>query len=225
MNEIVNAIAPKALWHLGNNIVITQTVLWTWIVMAFIILVAIYVRIRLKLVPENIVQNIVEMVLYLLKSLAEGIMGKKDAAKYFKLVATIGIFVVISDIIPVVPGVKSPTADLNTTVAFAFVVFMVAQTSGLIVKGPVEYAKGFLEPIFLWLPLNIIGEIAKMISHSFRLFGNIVGGTVIVLIMSMLFGKYLVPGILNAWFGIIVGIIQAFVFFILAAAYIMVAMK
>ena len=220
---MIDQVASSALFKIGGKIIITHTIVWTWIIMLFIILLAIFVRVNLRLVPKNNVQNMIEMLIALIKNMVVSMMGE-EGMFYFPLVATIAIFVVISNIISTIPTFRSPTADLNTTFAFGFVVFLVAQTSGLVVKKWV-YIKGYFEPIFLWFPLNIIGELGKLVSHSFRLFGNIVGGTIIVIIMGQLFGQYAIPGLLNAWFGVIVGIIQAFVFFILAVAYIMVQIK
>ena len=85
--------------------------------------------------------------------------------------------------------------------------------------------KGFIEPYPFMLPLNIVSEIAKPISHSFRLFGNTFGGAILVTVVSAKFAPVLVPAALNAFYGLFVGAIQAFVFAILTVAYINIAVE
>ena len=98
--------------------------------------------------------------------------------------------------------------------------FVIAHYAGIKSKGFKEYAKEYFQPIFFMMPLNLIGELAKIISISFRLFGNIMGGSIIILVVSYLTYSVLLPPFLNAFFGLFVGTIQAFVFTMLTVVYI-----
>jgi F-type H+-transporting ATPase subunit a len=131
-----------------------------------------------------------------------------------------------------IPSMHEPTKFLSTDLALAILVFVVVHVNAVKSKGIVEYFKGYMEPLpaerpwifFFFLNpffyLNIVGEIAKVVSHSFRLFGNIFGGGIIIIIVSELLRYFLVPVGLFAFFGLFAGLIQAFVFTMLAVTYI-----
>ena len=132
-----------------------------------------------------------------------------------------------------VPSLVEPTRSVNTDLALALMVFIAVHVNSVVKKGPLEYLKqywgdvmpchGFwllLAPINIMIPLNIIGEVSSVVSHSFRLFGNIFGGFMIVTIVSSLVSHLLIPVGLLAFFGLFAGIVQAFVFTMLAITYI-----
>ena len=102
---------------------------------------------------------------------------------------------------------------------------MVAHYVGIREKGFKAYIKSYFEPVFFLMPLNVIGELAKIVSISFRLFGNIMGGAIIILVVSYLTFSILLPPFLNVFFGLFVGTIQAFVFTMLTVVYISVQLK
>ncbi|HEO64180.1 MAG TPA: ATP synthase F0 subunit A, partial [Candidatus Omnitrophica bacterium] len=159
-----------------------------------------------------------------------------DWKKFFPLVMSLFLFVAFSNLVSVIPGVKSPTADLNTCLGLGLLVFFIAHISAVRKKGIVNYIKSYFQPIFFLFPLNVIGEIGKVISHSFRLFGNLfAGGIILALAVPIVFKvtgllhipKLIVsPGVvamlivLQGFFGLFVGLIQAFVFSMLALTYI-----
>ena len=103
--------------------------------------------------------------------------------------------------------------------------FVIAHHAGIKSKGFKKYVKEYFQPIFFMMPLNVIGELAKVISISFRLFGNIMGGSIIILVVSHLIYSIVLPPLLNAFFGLFVGAIQAFVFTMLTLVYISVQVK
>jgi F-type H+-transporting ATPase subunit a len=113
-----------------------------------------------------------------------------------------------------------PTDDLNTDLGFGLFVFLLAQGFAIYKKGIWKYIKSYFEPVPFLMPLNVIGELAKPISHSFRLFGNIMGGGILIAILSWLLKYFVAPAFLWGYFGLFVGLIQAFVFMMLAIAYI-----
>jgi F-type H+-transporting ATPase subunit a len=103
--------------------------------------------------------------------------------------------------------------------------FVLAHHAAIKSKGFKSYIKEYFQPIFFMMPLNVIGELAKIISISFRLFGNIMGGSIIILVVSYLCYNIILPPFLNAFFGLFVGTIQAFVFTMLTVVYISVQVK
>jgi F-type H+-transporting ATPase subunit a len=132
---------------------------------------------------------------------------------------TLALYILLSNFAGVLPGGVSPTGSLSTTAALAVLVLIVSHGAEIKVKGLRAYLKSYVDPYFVLLPLNIVGEISKVLSHAFRLYGNIFGGGLIISIIYM-FVPYVVPGVLNIWFGFFQGIIQAAVFVMLAIVYI-----
>ena len=143
----------------------------------------------------------------------------------FPFISTLFLFVLFSNWISAIPYFQSPTQDLNVTFGLALLVFVMSQVFAVRLKGGRKYLKGFIEPYPFMLPLNIVGEIAKPISHAFRLFGNIFGGAILITVISARLIPLVLPAGLTAFFGLFVGAIQAFVFAILAVAYINVAVE
>lgn len=201
------------------SIPITDAILFTWVVMAILVIGSVILTRNLQTVPRGM-QHFVELVVDGLESMVTADMGTRGKV-YVPLIITIALFVLISNLIGIFPGGVSPTADLNTTVALALVVFIVAHGSEIKVKGLGTYIKGYFQPFWWMFPLNVVGEIAKVISHAFRLYGNILGGGIILSIFYM-FLPYVLPVPLMGWFGVFMGIIQTAVFTLLAIAYIQV---
>jgi len=171
-------------------------------------------------------QAILESLIDLLKGqLTSSFSSDKLAKELFPFVSTVFMFVLVSNWLSVIPYCESPTKDLNVTLSLALLVFVMSQLLAVRMRGGIRYLKGFLEPYPFMLPLNIVSEIAKPISHSFRLFGNTFGGAILVTVVSAKFAPVLVPAALNAFYGLFVGAIQAFVFAILTVAYINVAVE
>ncbi len=125
----------------------------------------------------------------------------------------------------IIPGLEEPTRDLNTCLGLGIISFFVAHIAGIHYKGLKAYLREYLEPLgplspFL-LVLNVVGEIGKTLSHSIRLYGNVMGGAVLVLVLGQLTKQLpFLSTFLSAWFGLFVGLIQAFVFAMLAMTYI-----
>lgn len=219
VNELIFKVGETALK------VNVTTIVMTWIVMAILIMLAYLSARRLEKFPGH-VQALIEWIIDGLDGLTRDTIGQESGRRYFPLFATIFFFVLLSNWLGTVPFLKSPTGDLNTTFGLGILVFFIVQGSAIRTRGLGNYLKGFLEPMMLaplMLPLNIVGEFAKLISHSFRLFGNILGGGLIILIISELTYYVVLPIGLNGFFGFFSGTIQAFVFAILAITYISVA--
>jgi F-type H+-transporting ATPase subunit a len=132
---------------------------------------------------------------------------------------------VVGNWLGIIPHLEEPTKDLNTPLSLGVLGFVIAHAAGIRSKGIKNYIMEYMEPIFFMAPLNIIGELAKIISISFRLFGNIMGGSIIILVVSHLTYSVVLPPFLFAFFGLFVGTIQAFVFTMLTVVYISVQVK
>jgi F-type H+-transporting ATPase subunit a len=135
------------------------------------------------------------------------------------------MFLVLSNWLGILPHLEEPTRDLNTPLSLGIMGFVISHYVAIKTKGLKAYIKEYFEPIFFMMPLNLIGELAKIVSISFRLFGNIMGGSIIILVVSYLTYNILLPPFLNAFFGLFVGAIQAFVFTMLTLVYISVQVK
>ncbi len=213
---------PKIITYLFGNhaLPITDTLIMSWIVVIIIIIAARLATRNLKMIPGT-VQNIAEFLVKIIEDQIEPMLPG-EGRKFLPFIATIFIYVGVSNLIGILPGVPSPTGDLNTTLGLALIVFLVSHYHGMQEVGVWGYIKSMGQPVIFLFPLNVVGELAKPISHSFRLFGNVVGGGIIIgLVYQAVPG--LVPVPLHAWFDLFVGAIQALIFGMIAIAYISVA--
>lgn len=154
---------------------------------------------------------------------------------HFVFITTTFCFVLACNVVSIIPGMEEPTTDLNTTLALGFVAFVYTQAAAIKATGLWHYIKGYFEPFFIMFPLHVVGKFASIISISFRLFGNIFGGSIISTIyFSAIKGNILlellglITGInliITIFFGIFEGFLQAFVFSMLALTYLSIALQ
>ena len=187
----------------------------------FIIFMSFLSTRSLKMLPGRL-QCVFEIVVELFSNLVDQALGE-HGKRHIPMLGSLFLFLWISNIIGSIPLAVEPTKDLNVPLGHMLVVLFVVHFEAIRVKGIVAYLKSYNEPFFVMLPLNIIGEMAKGVSLSFRLFGNILGGAIIVTVISYLTKYTLIPVGLNIFFGLFVGTIQAFVFTMLGMTYIAVA--
>jgi F-type H+-transporting ATPase subunit a len=219
---------------------ITATLLTTWLTMFILIALAITIRHKLSAVPGKL-QSIAEMIVGgVFDYMSDVLESRTQATKYFGVVMTIFIFVLTLNWIGLLPGVTSigythdghfipflyPAAtDLNITLAFALIAFVTIEMAGFVTLGFFKYAGKFINfssPLaFIIGLIELISELARLISFSFRLFGNIFAGKTL-LVVIMFFVPYIVPVPLIA-FEVFVGFIQAFIFAILTLFFIKLA--
>ncbi len=179
-----------------------------------------FVSKRLTMVPNNTAQSIVELLLEGIKNLVEETMGH-HGKKYFPFIATLGLYILISNLIGLIPGLLPPTANLNTTAGLALVVFFATHIIGIKEHG-LKYIKRFVGPVWwlapLMIPIEVLGHLFRPVSLSLRLFGNMMGHELIIGIL-MLLAPFFVP-VPVQMLGILVSFIQAFIFSLLATMYI-----
>lgn len=209
----------------GHNVTINlEVIVMTWIVFVLIIVLGVFSSRKKALLPRPL-QAMGELIVSLLYDLTEDALGKKYTEKYAPLVCALFMFLLVSNWLGIIPHLEEPTKDLNTTLGLGVMGFVIAHYAGIKSKGFKAYAKEYFQPIFFMMPLNLIGELAKIVSISFRLFGNIMGGSIIILVVSSLTYSIVLPPFLYAFFGLFVGTIQAFVFTMLTVVYISVQVK
>ncbi|MEA3544373.1 MAG: F0F1 ATP synthase subunit A [Thermodesulfobacteriota bacterium] len=199
--------------HVGDHVT------YTWLVMAILIGIAFVVSRSISLVPSGI-QNLMEAIITGISGLIEETMGEEGKA-YFPLIATFALFILVCNLIGLIPGLYPPTADLNTNAALALTVFVLTHIVGFRKHG-FAYVKHFMGPI-LWLAplmfvIEVISHLARPLSLTLRLFGNMYGHEIVLMIFLALVPLFLpIPMMLM---GVLIAFIQTFVFTLLAMIYI-----
>jgi len=158
------------------------TVFNTWAIMAALIVLAVIVRVRMKKQPGP-VQRMVEIYISAMDNLTRETLETTSRA-YFPLVATLFVFLLLCNWWGIIPGFEEPTKDLNTPLGLGLMGFFLTHTASIRAKGIGPYLKEYTHPFFIMAPLNVVGELAKVVSISFRLFGNIMGGAIIITVVS-----------------------------------------
>ncbi|OQX62068.1 MAG: ATP synthase F0 subunit A [Desulfococcus sp. 4484_241] len=200
-------------------------IIYTWVVMALLTILAVLGARDIRLIPGKM-QNFLEVVISGIEEFMVSVTGE-EGRWFFPLAATIAIFIGVSNLIGLVPGFFPPTASINTPLACALVVFVFTHYIGVKYHGA-KYIKHFLGPVW-WLsplifPIEIIGHLARVLSLTFRLFGNMMGHESVLAILFMLGGAFFAPLPIMA-LGIFVAFVQAFVFFLLSIMYFAGAME
>ena len=209
----------------GHNLTFNlEAILMMWIVIILLLIFG-FLSTRKKAVLPEPLQVLGELFVEQFYALTEDTLGKEMGKTYSPLICALFLFLLISNWLGIIPHMIEPTKDLNTPLSLGLMGFFIAHYAGIKAKGIKKYASGYFEPIFFMMPLNLIGELAKVVSISFRLFGNIMGGSIIILVVSYLTFSIITPPFLNAFFGLFVGTIQAFVFTMLTVVYISVQVK
>jgi F-type H+-transporting ATPase subunit a len=166
-------------------------VTYTWLVMIVLTALAFVASRRVELVPRG-VQNVLEVVLLQVQQLIDEVIGH-EGRPYLPLIATLGLFILAGNLMGLVPGLVGPTTNLNTTAACALVVFVSYHVIGVRKQGVLAYLKHFTGPVPLWLKplmfvIEIISHLARPLSLSLRLFGNMVGGHILLAVIFFLIG-------------------------------------
>lgn len=212
------------LFEIGDTgIFFTQTQFSTLVIGAFLIILSIYVRVKLKnfeKVPTGF-QNVIEIAVEKMDIFTKDNMGEKYAKFGFWFFGVF-VFLIFANLSGLTGILRPPTADAATTLALSFSTFFMIHFFGII-KSKKDYFKGYLEPFPVFLPLNLMGELATPISLGFRLFGNVLAGTAIMaLVYAALpwFLDLILPIPLHAYFDIFSGLLQSFIFVILSLTFI-----
>lgn len=213
-----NEVGVHKLANILGFTVHMDTIYMTWIVMAIIIVIAFLGTRRLTLVPSG-AQNVLEMIVTALLDQIDATMGPRGR-RFAPLIISLFLFLLVSNWLGLIPGLASPTNDLNTTLGLALLMIILVHITGLVAKGPKRYFKHFFEPYIPFVILNIIDEVAKPVTLAFRLFGNIFAGEMLIAVLFLLVPHWIpIPNIIWILFSVFIGLIQAFVFTMLSMVY------
>jgi F-type H+-transporting ATPase subunit a len=212
---VSSPLASAILFHLGP-VAITRPVVTTWAIMAVLALGSWLVTRRLALRPERH-QAVVELVVTGIMDQIEEVI-RKSPRPFLPLLGTLFIFLVAANLSGVLPGVEAPTGKLETPAALALIVFVAVHFFGMRAQGLFGYLASFARPKLIMLPLNVVSEVTRTFSLMVRLFGNVMSGEFMIALVVALAGLF-VPIPLMA-LEILVGLVQAYIFTILASVFI-----
>lgn len=212
-------ITPDSIiyWQAGP-VKISATLVFTWLVMGILVLGSWLVTRRLSTGTSlSRGQNLLEI-------LIGGIQGQirevtqQDPGRYLPFIGTLFVFIATCNVLTIVPGFRPPTGSLTTTSALALCVFVSVPAYGIADRGLGEYLKMYIQPNVLMLPFNVLGELTRTVALAIRLFGNIMSGSMIaatILAVAPLFFPILLSAL-----GLLIGLIQAYIFSVLALVFI-----
>jgi len=212
-------ISPDQLvyWQWGM-ITLNGTIVFTWGVILFMALGSFLITWRLSTdVKMSRWQNLLEVIVETMRREIREI-SSQDPGSYLYFIGTLFLFILVSNVLAIVPGFVPPTASLSTTAGLAVCVFVAVPIYGIKSRGLGGYLKQYVEPSPFMLPFNIMGELSRTLALAVRLFGNIMSGTKIVAILLAIV-PLVFPVLMHA-LGLLTGVIQAYIFAVLAMVYI-----
>jgi len=197
---------------------LNATIVFTWAVMAVLVLIARLAtrNIKTTLTPGRW-QSLLETVIISVRDqLAELSPGKPSRG--FSFIVTLFLFIFTANVMAIIPGFRPPTGSLSTTAALAILVLIAVPVIGIASEGPLSYLKHYIRPTILMLPFNLIGEVTRTIALAVRLYGNVMSGTILAAI-TITIAPFFFPVAMQA-LSLLTGVIQAYIFAVLAAVYI-----
>lgn len=212
-------ISPDQIiyWEWGV-VKINATLVFSWVAMGVLAVGSWLITRSLTIAPRSARwQNLLEVIVSLILAQIEE-AGLRHPRRYLPFIGTLFLFIVTCNVLGVIPRFEAPTASITTAAALALCVFVAVPGFGVVNRGLGGYFKNYLRPTPLMLPFNIIGEISRTLALAVRLFGNILSGNLVVAILLSL-APLLFPVVMQA-FGLLIGVIQAYVFAVLALVYI-----
>ena len=226
----MEGFGPKIAFWIGDT-PISETVVVTWIIMAAFIITAWLVTRNFEKIPRG-VQNAVETLVEVVTKFTTDTMGEKQR-NFAPYMGTVFLFLLAANLIGLL-GLRPPTADINTTFALSMSIFVTIHYNSIKANGIVSYIKGYFEPYPILVPMNILGDLATPISLGFRLFGNIVGGLIIMTLLYQALAGFsgmlgltsipifqaIIPVVFHVYFDMFSGILQSFIFVMLSMVFI-----
>jgi len=213
--ELTPDLVVYARW---GPFALNATVVFSWVVMALLVAASLAGTRRLTSgTTLSGWQNLLEVVVSAIDQQIREV-GLEQPQRYLPFIGTLFLFIVTANVLSVVPGFQTPTASLSTPIALAIAVFIAVPVFGIRSRGLRDYLRQYVRPSPFMLPFNLIGEVSRTVALAVRLFGNMMSGSLIVAILlslAPLFFPVLMQG-----FGLLIGVIQAYVFAMLALVYI-----
>jgi len=217
-------LSPDELifWQYGF-IKLNATIVYTWGLMFIMVVGSKIITSKLSTgLNRSIWQNFLEIIVMTILSQIEEV-GLSQPRKYLDFLGTLFLFIAVATLCTIIPNYEPPTGSLSTTVALALSVFVAVPIFGIKDQGVGEYLRSYTEPTLIMLPFNIIGEISRTLALAIRLFGNMMSGTMIIAILLTI-TPFLFPIFMTA-LGLLTGMVQAYIFSILATVYIAAATR
>ncbi len=197
---------------------LNATIVFTWIVMVLLVFTAWFATRSLSVEPPlSRWQNLLEIVItYIREQIREITLQQPD--KYLPFLGTLFLFIAVSNTLAIVPGYSPPTGSLSTTAALAICVFLAVPVYGIAQDGFIGYLRHYSQPTVFMIPFHIINELSRTLSMAVRLFGNIMSGSMILAILLSITPLF-VPIVMEV-LGMLIGLVQAYIFAVLATVYI-----
>lgn len=217
-------LSPDELifWQYGF-IKLNATIVYTWGLMLVMVVGSKIVTGKLSTgLERSHWQNILEITVTGIVDQIEDV-GLDQPKKYLGFLGTLFLFIAVANLAIIIPGYEPPTGSLSTTAALALCVFVAVPVYGIEGQGVINYLKSYTEPTIIMLPFNIISEISRTLALAIRLFGNIMSGSMIVAILLTI-APFIFPDLMII-LGLLVGMVQAYIFSILATVYIAAATR
>jgi F-type H+-transporting ATPase subunit a len=202
---------------------LNATIAFTWLVMAVVVGAARLVTLRVTSTDTpSRWQNLLEVLVAEMRNQIRQV-SQQDPGRYLPFIGTLFLFIAISNVLAVVPGFIPPTGSLSTTAALALCVLVAVPLYGIVDRGILGYLRTYVQPTFLMLPFNILGEITRTVALAVRLYGNVMSGTILAAILISIIPFFL--PVLMQLLGLLTGLIQAYIFAVLAMVYIAAATR
>lgn len=202
---------------------LNATIVFTWAIMLLMTVGSFLITRKLTSgMTRSRWQNVLEIIVVTIKNQL-GEAGLVNPQKYIAFLGTLFLFLAMANLGTIIPGYEPPSASLSTTAALALCVFIAVPIFGILDQGLAGYLKSYLEPTFIMLPFNIISEVSRTMALAIRLFGNMMSGAMIIGILLTI--APIVLPIVMTMLGLLTGMVQAYIFTILASVYIVSATR
>jgi len=209
-------------WQHGF-IKLNATIVFTWGLMCVLVVGSVLITRKLSAdLKRSRWQNLLEIIVVTIEKQIKDV-GLSDAVRYLPFLGTLFLFVAMASLCTVIPGYEPPTGSLSTTAALALCVLVAVPMFGIEEQGLGGYLKSYVKPTFIMLPFNIISELSRTLALAVRLFGNMMSGAMIIAILLTI-TPFIFPILMTA-LGLLTGLVQAYIFSILAAVYIAAATR
>jgi len=202
-------------WHF---VTINATLVYTWIIMGLLVFGSMIVTKDLS--TDRTMsrwQNALEVIVGGIRAEIRDVVGE-DVDVYFAFIGTLFLFILASNLFTFIPGYVAPTSSLTTTATLAILVFFAVPIYGIAKQGVLEYLKEYFRPIFIFFPFHIMGELSRTLALAVRLFGNLMSHEKVIAILLAVTPLFF-PVVMQV-LGLLIGLIQAYIFAVLAMVYI-----
>jgi F-type H+-transporting ATPase subunit a len=215
----INQISPdQVVFFVWQFITINATLVYTWIIMAILVIGSILITRNLS--TDRTMsrwQNLMEVIVSTIRLEIRDIVGE-GVDTYFTFIGTLFLFILLSNLLTFIPGYVAPTSSLTTTASLAIVVFFAVPIYGISKQGIIEYLKEYFRPNFIFFPFHVMGELSRTLALAVRLFGNIMSHEKVIAILLAVTPLFF-PIVMQA-LGLLIGLIQAYIFVVLTMVYI-----